>query len=79
MADYSRDRKPQEVPFFARYLEKQITQELSEEEAKEVSGGASPLVTFKTPSDIDEVSTPKKTYVTQKYPSDGDEDYGVPM
>ncbi|MBE7384949.1 MAG: microviridin/marinostatin family tricyclic proteinase inhibitor [Leptolyngbya sp. SIO1E4] len=68
-----------EVPFFARYLEKQITQELSEEEAKKVSGGVSPLVTFKTPSDIDEVATPKKFDVTHKYPSDGDEDHGVPM
>jgi hypothetical protein len=80
MANHNKyDSNTQEIPFFARYLEAQITHELSEEEAKEVSGGASPLVTFKTPSDIDEIATPKKIYVTQKYPSDDDEDYSVPM
>ncbi|MGD1949194.1 MAG: microviridin/marinostatin family tricyclic proteinase inhibitor [Leptolyngbyaceae cyanobacterium] len=79
MTNHNCDRNAQEIPFFARYLENQITQDLSEEEAKEIGGGASPLVTFKTPSDIDEIATPKKNYVTQKYPSDGDEDYGVPM
>lgn len=73
MTNHNHDLDAQELPFFARYLEGQITQDVSEEDAKQISGGASPLVTFKYPSDIDEVAKPKKFDVTHKYPSDGDE------
>jgi hypothetical protein len=72
MTNSNRIYNAQEVPFFARYLEAQITQDISEEEAKKISGGVSPLLTYKTPSDIDEVAS-------RKYPSDDDEDYSAPF
>ena len=56
----------QELPFFARYLEGQIVQELSEEELKKINGGVGVGVTYKYPSDADEEQT-------MKYPSDGDD------
>ena len=62
-----------ELPFFARYLEGQITQEISAEEAKKIGGGLSPLATFKYPSDVDEIIPPKDAATTHKFPSDLDE------
>lgn len=51
------------TPFFARFLENQ----LSEQESEKVVGAIRPpLVTMKAPSDDDE-------NVTMKYPSDDDE------
>jgi bacteriocin-like protein len=66
MADQKRALYYREVPFFARYLEGQVTQDLSEEELKKISGGVGVGVTHKHPSDADEEHT-------TKYPSDGDD------
>ncbi|MEM1308058.1 MAG: microviridin/marinostatin family tricyclic proteinase inhibitor [Cyanobacteria bacterium P01_H01_bin.153] len=66
MSNQQRDPNCREVPFFARYLEGQITQNLSEEELRQVNGGNGVLTTHKYPSDF---SDP----VTHKYPSDGDD------
>ncbi|MBW4494003.1 MAG: microviridin/marinostatin family tricyclic proteinase inhibitor [Oscillatoria princeps RMCB-10] len=55
--------QPEAVPFFARFLEGQGSEELSDEEMQAIAGGK----TQKYPSDGDEMVT------TQKYPSDGDE------
>mgnify|MGYP001798472241 CR=1 FL=1 len=76
------------VPFFARYLEGQYCEDLSEEEMNEVHGGLSKrekikidpshpkdiVMTMKYPSD-NEDSSPKHPPVgmTRKYPSDADE------
>ncbi|BAY82997.1 hypothetical protein NIES267_24830 [Calothrix parasitica NIES-267] len=76
------------VPFFARYLEGQYCEDLSEEEMDEVHGGLSKpekmkidlshpkdiVMTMKYPSD-NEDSSPKHPPVgmTRKYPSDADE------
>ncbi len=65
-----KDLNSEVVPFFARFLEGQITEELSEEEMEAVKGGGDP-VTMKYPSDNEDGSV-----VTRKYPSDGD-DYDV--
>jgi Serine endopeptidase inhibitors len=75
----------QALPFFARYLEGQFCEDLSEEEMSTVQGGlkfAYPtrpqkdaiFTTLKYPSDNEE-SGP---VVTKKYPSDADE-YAVTM
>lgn len=66
MTNQNYDFNTQEVPFFARYLEGQITQDLSEKELKQINGGKNLAVTGKYPSDADEE-------VTHKYPSDDDE------
>jgi len=70
-------------PFFSQFIE---AQELSEDEAKQVSGGRwkwPPVMTMKYPSDDDEGAVTLKypsdddeggpIYVTMKYPSDDDE------
>lgn len=61
--------QPEAVPFFARFLEGQGTEELSDEEMQAIAGGKKnkPVTTMKYPSDGDEMLT------TMKYPSDGDE------
>ncbi len=68
------DLKQQAVPFFARYLEGQILEELSEEDIQTVVGGkktdVTTVTTMKYPSDSEESSPPN---VTLKYPSDGDD------
>ncbi|MDJ0697508.1 microviridin/marinostatin family tricyclic proteinase inhibitor [Mastigocoleus sp. MO_188.B34] len=76
------DLNSQAVPFFARYLEGQTLEDLSQEEMNGIRGGYSynqlkidhkwgqipceQMVTKKYPSDAGE-------FVTQKYPSDIDE------
>ncbi|MEH2395915.1 microviridin/marinostatin family tricyclic proteinase inhibitor [Nostoc sp.] len=77
------ENKPEElnsqaVPFFARFLEGQNFEDLSEQESEAISGGSchfttknkknkDPIVqTRKYPSDEEDV-------VTEKYPSDSDE------
>ncbi|MEO1432308.1 MAG: microviridin/marinostatin family tricyclic proteinase inhibitor [Cyanobacteria bacterium J06632_19] len=77
------------VPFFARYLEGQYCEDLSEEEMDQVHGGLSKgkkiikghpynlkdiVTTLKYPSD-NEDSSPKHPPIamTKKYPSDSDE------
>lgn len=68
------------VPFFARFLEGQFCEDLSEEEMEKVQGGiryAQPtrpkkdeiFTTLKYPSDNEEGGNA----VTKKYPSDSDE------
>ena len=55
------------LPFFARYLEGQIDQEISDEALEKIAGGGKGRVeTEKYPSDNDEVET-------KKYPSDDDD------
>ncbi|MEO0685543.1 MAG: microviridin/marinostatin family tricyclic proteinase inhibitor [Cyanobacteria bacterium J06649_11] len=76
------------VPFFARYLEGQYCENLSEEEMDEVYGGLSKpekikidpshpkylVMTMKYPSDNEDNSPKHPPFaVTKKYPSDADE------
>ncbi len=50
---------PELRPFFARYLEGQIVQELSEESLNEIAGGNGDLIqTKKFPSDAEEIELP---------------------
>ncbi|MBW4561630.1 MAG: microviridin/marinostatin family tricyclic proteinase inhibitor [Mojavia pulchra JT2-VF2] len=81
------DSNSQTVPFFARFLEGQNFEEISDEESEAVSGGLTiqsrncpsnneeggggVVTTLKYPSDNEDV-----VVVTKKYPSDGD-DYAV--
>ena len=59
------------VPFFTRYLEGQVTQELTEADLENINGGnKDPEQTQKYPSDSDEE-------VTLKHPSDSDEDVSI--
>ena len=67
----------QAVPFFARFLEGQNIEDLSDLESEAVSGGYK-VVTLKYPSDNEDVVTKKypsdsDEVVTQKYPSDGED------
>ncbi|MBN3878992.1 MULTISPECIES: microviridin/marinostatin family tricyclic proteinase inhibitor [unclassified Nostoc] len=67
----------QAVPFFARFLEGQSLEDLSDEESKAIIGGCNNATnknkdelaqTLKFPSDQEDA-----TSVTKKYPSDSDE------
>ncbi|MBD6615598.1 microviridin/marinostatin family tricyclic proteinase inhibitor [Komarekiella sp. 'clone 1'] len=76
------DLDSQAVPFFARFLEGQSPEEMSEEEMEAVAGGCGGTVTtLKFPSDNEDVVTKKypsdsdEYAVTQKYPSDGDDTF----
>ncbi|MBW4591408.1 MAG: microviridin/marinostatin family tricyclic proteinase inhibitor [Brasilonema angustatum HA4187-MV1] len=76
------------VPFFARYLEGQFCEDLSEEEMETVHGGYGKIskpakdeifTTLKFPSDNEDGVTKKAPSdsdeaMTNKYPSDGDDD-----
>ncbi len=76
MSQHSHTDRHQVVPFFARYLEGQIAQDLSEtlsEDAMETVQGGQVAVTEKYPSDQDEVA------VTLKYPSDQEDGGGDPV
>ncbi|MEL6162671.1 MAG: microviridin/marinostatin family tricyclic proteinase inhibitor [Cyanobacteria bacterium J06628_3] len=55
------------VPFFARYLEGQYCEDLSEEEMNEVYGGLSKPEKLKKPSDLKDIA------MTMKYPSDNED------
>lgn len=71
------DLDSQAVPFFARFLEGQTPEEVSEEDMDAVNGGIK-FVTLKYPSDGEDNVTKKypsdtDEYVTLKYPSDSDE------
>ena len=65
---------PDTVPFFARYLEGQDCNDLSDEQMQAVGGGR--FITRKYPSDQEGVSTRKfpsdSDVVTRKFPSDGE-------
>ena len=66
--------KAKAVPFFARYLEAQGYEDLSEEESAGIRGGiggSSQPVTMKAPSDHEDGGGGFLT--TMKYPSDSDE------
>ncbi|MEH2438605.1 MAG: microviridin/marinostatin family tricyclic proteinase inhibitor [Nostoc sp.] len=79
----------QAVPFFARFLEGQSFEDLSDEESEGIGGGNCGVTkkekdelvqTLKFPSDQEDGVTKKypsdsdeQMFVTQKYPSDGDE------
>lgn len=70
----------QAVPFFARFLEGQNYEDLSDQESEAVSGGAK-YQTKKYPSDkedggfvTDKCGSDNDVVTTQKYPSDNDED-----
>lgn len=73
------DLNSQAVPFFARFLEGQNCEDLSDQQSEAISGG-NIVVTQKYPSDSDEAITQKYPsdnedggVVTKKYPSDSDE------
>ena len=65
-----RNLKAKEVPFFARYLEAQGYEDLSEEELEGIRGGSKP-VTMKAPSDSEDGGG--GGIVTMKYPSDSED------
>ncbi|MBX9253576.1 microviridin/marinostatin family tricyclic proteinase inhibitor [Desmonostoc muscorum CCALA 125] len=80
------DLNSQAVPFFARFLEGQSFEDLSDEESEGFSGGGCTskkndelVQTLKFPSDQEDGVTKKypsdndEYAVTQKYPSDGDD------
>ncbi len=81
------DLNSQAVPFFARFLEGQSIEDLSNEESKTILGGCNNATnkendelvqTLKFPSDQEDGTTVTNKYyddyaVTQKYPSDGDD------
>jgi Serine endopeptidase inhibitors len=71
--NHKQDLKQEAVPFFARYLEGQICEDLSDEQMQAVVGGKKKdlATTLKYPSDSEEDSEP--IVVTQKYPSDSDD------
>lgn len=84
-------RQPEAVPFFARYLEGQDIEELSDEEMQAVAGGGD-VTTLKYPSDGEDGGVETRKYpsdsedgggcggmVTKKFPSDSDEDVNVTM
>jgi Serine endopeptidase inhibitors len=79
------DLNSQAVPFFARFLEGQNADDISDLESEAISGGHI-VVTHKCHSDHEHGGAVTKKYpsdsdeyaVTQKYPSDG-EDGGVVM
>jgi hypothetical protein len=56
----------QAVPFFARFLEGQNFEEISEEESEAVSGGTT-ITSSKYPSDKEDCG---ENAMTKKYPSD---------
>ena len=60
------------VPFFARYLEGQLCEEVSEEDAEAVAGGFI-VMTMKYPSDREDSPGGGDPPVTLKYPSDGED------
>ena len=68
----NQNNKTSTVPFFARYLEGQVTQELTTKDLENISGGnkVPPIQTDRNPSDIDDP-------VTLKYPSDSDDDVSI--
>jgi hypothetical protein len=68
MSDINKqDLNSEAVPFFARYLEGQVCEELSEEEMEVVRGGDGNTTTLKYPSDQEDGGG---TVMTQKFPSD---------
>ncbi|AOX03370.1 hypothetical protein BJP34_31525 [Moorena producens PAL-8-15-08-1] len=69
------EENSQAVPFFARYLEGQWCEELSEEEMDDVRGGRGFAFTKKYPSDWEDGAG----CFTRKYPSDHEEGGGGPV
>ncbi|MCL6752268.1 microviridin/marinostatin family tricyclic proteinase inhibitor [Nostoc sp. CCCryo 231-06] len=88
------ENKPEElnsqaVPFFARFLEGQSFEDLSDKESEAIGGGSCGVTkkekdelvqTLKFPSDQEDGVTKKypsdsdeQVFTTQKYPSDGDD------
>ncbi|MEH2083726.1 MAG: microviridin/marinostatin family tricyclic proteinase inhibitor [Nostoc sp.] len=83
------DLNSQAVPFFARFLEGQSIEDLSDEESKAILGGCNNATkknddlvqTQKFPSDQEDATSATKKYpsdsdeyyVTQKYPSDNED------
>ena len=88
------ENKPEElnsqaVPFFARFLEGQNFEDLSDKESEGIGGGSCDLTskkkdaiaqTLKFPSDQEDLTrkypsdSDEKVFTTQKFPSDGDDD-----
>lgn len=75
------DLNSQAVPFFARFLEGQNAEDISDQESEAISGGTT-VVTQKYPSDNEDGGVVTKKHpsdnkhggvATRKYPSDSDE------
>ncbi|MEH2380496.1 MAG: microviridin/marinostatin family tricyclic proteinase inhibitor [Nostoc sp.] len=73
------DLNSQAVPFFARFLEGQNAEDLSDQQSEVISGGCT-AVTKKYPSDSDEAGTQQcpsgnedAGVVTLKFPSDNED------
>lgn len=84
MSEPNKLNNSEAVPFFARYLEGQNIEELSEEEMEEIGGSRNSVTgrskdevtTLKYPSDREDAvtrQTKDDIFVTLKYPSDNDE------
>lgn len=63
-ASQSDNANSQAVPFFARFLEGQNCEDISDETSEAISGGANGFIT-NPPADL--------LFSTLKYPSDGDD------
>lgn len=71
------DKSLQAVPFFARFLEGQNCEDLSEQESETISGGNAkktkkPILYDPKINPITVISSPSLG-ITNKYPSDGDD------
>jgi hypothetical protein len=76
MSDQNKeDLNSEAVPFFARFLEGQSAEEMSDEEMEAVAGGKR-VVTRKYPSDNEDVSGGGGIVTTAKYPSDQEDGGG---
>lgn len=76
MSDVNKeDLNSEVVPFFARYLEGQLTEELSDEEAEALSGGRGGRRWRKYRYDHDD-SSGGGSVTTAKYPSDNEDGSG---
>lgn len=72
----NKDLNSRAIPFFARYLEGQMSiEDVSESDAEAVKGGCrGPIETEKYPSDAEDDFA-----VTMKFPSDAEDDFAVTM
>ena len=78
MSDQNKeDLNSEAVPFFARFLEGQSAEEMSDEEMEAVKGGGD-SVTMKYPSDNEDGSNKNPSFITRKFQSDQEDGNYVP-